>query len=100
MKATTAIKKTLLAMLLGPIMTAVFSSQMVQAEDKQTFRYSNTIKVKSFSDSLKVRGFQITKGVYLGHAKVAGKYGVGLVVNRDKFSWGLNNRGISFTKRF
>lgn len=72
----------------------------VMANEKLDVKYSKSIKAFEFSKSLKVRGFEVSDGVYMGQAKVGGKYGFGVVVDRKNFSWGVNNRGLSISKRF
>jgi hypothetical protein len=100
MRGITLAKKYVITLLLGPLCSTVFSSQTVQAEEPQHFSNTRTIKVINFSNNLKVRGLEISKGVYMGQAKVAGKYGPGFVVKQKSFSWGFNHRGLSINKRF
>ncbi len=78
----------------------LLSSQTVLANDSFYEAAKSSVEVMKYSKDLKVRGFKINKGMYFGQAKVAGKYGVGLVVEKRSFAWGINNRGISISKRF
>ena len=80
--------------------SAVFSSQAVQAREETELKQLKSVKVIQFSKSMKVRGFQVRDGIYMGQAKIAGKYGVGIVVDRKSYSWGFNNRGIAIQKSF
>ena len=57
----------------------------------QQYRYSSTMKL---------RGFEISPGVLFGQAKVAGQYGLGFVINKKTFAWGINNRGMAIERRF
>lgn len=87
------------------IFSALSSSQLCYA-DAQAASNTDTpanfeaIKVIKYSKSMKVRGYEISDGIYMGQAKVAGKYGFGFVVDRKSFAWGINNKGISIQKRF
>lgn len=93
--------KRLLTGVIFSLIGAVISSQQAIASDKQwDLKVSDTIKVLEFSKNLKIRGFKVSKGIYMGQAKVAGHYGLGVVVEHDSFSWGINNRGASILKRF
>ena len=100
MRSLSLSKKHIFMLLLGPLCSAVFSSQTVQGDEVQKFFDTSSIKVINFSSSLKVRGLEISKGIYLGQAKIAGKYGPGFVVKQKSFSWGFNHRGLSINKRF
>ena len=100
MRSFNLTKKHLFLLLLGPICSTVFSSQAVQGDEKQPYFDTSTIKVINFGSSLKVRGLEISKGIYLGQAKVAGKYGPGFVVKQKSSSWGFHHRGLSINKRF
>jgi hypothetical protein len=70
------------------------------AEEKLDLKYNKTIQSIKFSKDLKVRGIKLSEGIYMGQAKVAGKYGFGVVVDRKSYFWGINHRGISISKRF
>ena len=72
----------------------------VLASDTMVLKSNKYLKKIEFSKTLKVRGFQLTNGVYMGQAKVGGKYGFGIVVDRKSYSWGINNTGFSISKRF
>lgn len=98
---TTSIFKRLATGAIMSLIGAVMTSQAAQAEDKQwNLESVDTIKVLELSKNLKIRGFKVSDRIYMGQAKVAGKYGLGLVVNHDSFSWGVNHRGVSILKRF
>lgn len=49
---------------------------------------------------MRVRGWEVMDNIYFGQAKVGRKWGVGLVVDRGTHYYGLNNRGVSFLKKF
>lgn len=51
-------------------------------------------------NNLKLRGWEIADKIYFGQAKIAGEYGLGLVVQNKSFTFGLNNRGIALLKSF
>lgn len=49
---------------------------------------------------MRVRGWEIRDNIYFGQAKVGKKWGLGLVVDRGSHYYGINNRGVSFLKKF
>lgn len=49
---------------------------------------------------MRVRGWEIRDNIYFGQAKVGKKWGLGLVVDRGTHYYGINNRGVSFLKKF
>ncbi|MEE8060052.1 MAG: hypothetical protein V3T17_19800 [Pseudomonadales bacterium] len=100
MKTSKTLKKQVCKLVLMSFVSAILNSQAAQASEELTLKYGKTIKVMKFSKNLKIRGFEIAQGVYIGQAKVAGKYGFGVVVDKKDFSWGINHRGISILKRF
>lgn len=55
---------------------------------------------KRMSKDLRIRGWRITDHLYVGQAKVAKKWGLGLVYEVDNTVYGLNHRGLQITKRF
>ena len=79
------------------LISAAFSSQTALATEGLNLGH---LKAIAFSKNLKIRGFKLSSGVYMGQAKVAGKYGLGVVVDRKDYSWGISNRGISILKKF
>lgn len=48
----------------------------------------------------KVRGWKLGPEVYLGQAKVGGEWGLGFLVDRGRYAYGLNNERVSFIMRF
>ena len=55
---------------------------------------------KKITKDLRIRGWKISDGLYLGQAKVADKWGLGVVYERGDVAFGINNRGIQVMKRF
>ncbi len=100
MKAFESLKKQTSLLALISLFSAVLSSQTAQATEEIKLKYLDSIKVMEFSKDMKLRGFQLGQGVYMGQAKIAGKYGFGVVVDRKSYSWGINNRGIAIQKSF
>lgn len=94
------VSQHLLRYLLMSVIGAVIASQSAQADETSELGEAVDIKVMVFSKSLKVRGWEVDDGIYMGHAKVAGKYGFGVVVDRKTYSWGINSHGVSISKRF
>ena len=101
MKPRSSYTTYLIRFVLISLFSAVMSSQAAQADEESLdLKYASNIKVMEFSKRLKVRGFKISDGVYWGQAKVGGKYGVGVVVDKKTYAWGVNHRGFSILKRF
>lgn len=95
-----SIKQRIGAALFIALLSSVVCSQSAIAGDYSMDKISKSVKVLQFGKALKVRGFQIAEGVYMGQAKVAGKYGLGVIVDRKTYAWGFNHRGVSISKRF
>ena len=55
---------------------------------------------KNIAKDLRIRGWKISDRLYLGQAKVAGKWGLGAVYERGDMVYGINHRGIQVMKRF
>ena len=69
----------------------------------ETFRFNTQDKFyqkHKFSDDLRVKGIEVSEGVYFGDAKVAGNRGPGFVVQRGDLYWGVNHRGAEVLFRF
>jgi len=49
---------------------------------------------------LRIRGWRISNHLYVGQAKVAKKWGLGLVYEVNNTVYGLNHRGLQIMKRF
>lgn len=50
--------------------------------------------------NFRVRGWKLSPEVYFGNAKVNGEWGLGLLVDKGDFVYGLNNTQASFMWRF
>lgn len=88
------------SILAGSLLAMLACSQTGYADEALNFERVKSLKAMEYTKNLKVTGFKLADGVYMGHAKVGGKYGLGVVVKRKSFSWGINNRGLSIIKRF
>jgi len=55
---------------------------------------------RKMASNFRVRGWQVAKNVYIGQAKVAKKWGLGLVYQHGNAFYGINNHGIQVMKRF
>ncbi len=55
---------------------------------------------RRYSESFRIKGVEISNGVYFGEARVAGRKGPGIVVERGELSWGFNHRGAEVLFRF
>ncbi|MBL4827027.1 MAG: hypothetical protein JKY66_04825 [Spongiibacteraceae bacterium] len=99
MKPTILKKNPLSKLMALATLAVILFSNSVSASEKLDLKIS-TLKDIEFSKNLKIRGIKLVQGVYMGQAKVGGKYGFGVVVDRKSYSWGINNRGVSISKRF
>lgn len=53
-----------------------------------------------FSKRFKLKGWRIGDDLYIGGVKAAGDYGPGFVLDKGRYSWGVNHQGIEFQFRF
>jgi len=54
---------------------------------------------RRFGKQLRVRGWRVGQRVYVGQTKVGGSWGIGVVVDRGAYRYGINNRGVSLEYR-
>lgn len=100
MKNAQSINRKIAKTLLCSVLAAVFCSQIVQADENLLLKNIKTLKVIEFSKALKISSIEMSKETYLVQAKDAHKYGFGVAADNKNFSWGINNRGLSFLKTF
>ncbi len=55
---------------------------------------------KNIAKNLRIRGWEISNRLYVGQAKVANKWGIGLVYDHGATVFGINHRGLQILKRF
>jgi hypothetical protein len=82
--------------LLSPASPAVTSEDQ---EDSIDLGSISIIRYKVNSD-FKVRGWKLAPAVYFGNAKVNGKWGVGLIVDRRSYVFGLTNSQATILIRY
>ncbi len=68
--------------------------------DRTSYVKKDGFHLHKVNEGFRVRGWELAEHVYFGHAKVAGKSGVGLLVDKGSVVYGVNNRGVSFMLRF
>ncbi len=51
-------------------------------------------------NNFKVRGWKLSPEIYFGNTKVNGHWGLGLLVDKGNYAYGLNNTQASFLWRF
>ena len=68
--------------------------------DRASYAKKNGFHTHKVNEGFRVKGWELADHVYFGHAKVAGKSGVGLLVDKGSVVYGVNNRGVSFMLRF
>lgn len=69
----------------------------------EAFRFNSSdefYQKHRFSDDLRVKGVEIGDRIYFGEARVAGERGIGFVMKRGDFYWGVNYRGAELLFRF
>jgi hypothetical protein len=72
--------------------------------------YSPTISIRVQNQSglkklkatgeLRIRGWEVKDDFYIGHTKVGDRWGLGILIERDDYVYGINHRGIQVLKRF
>ena len=62
-------------------------------------KVANLRQIKLTSE-LRIRGWKISDKFYVGHTKVANRWGVGVLVEHRGLVFGVNNRGVQILKRF
>ena len=55
---------------------------------------------RNFSKNFKVKGWRLTRVLYMGGVKVNGEYGPGVVFDKGGYVWGFNHERIEFQLRF
>jgi hypothetical protein len=53
-----------------------------------------------FDDDFKIRGWRLTPHLYFGQAKIASQWGIGFMVERPRYAYGINNERLSIVVRF
>lgn len=94
------VKNRLGILILVSLLSVVFNTQAAKADEVIDFRSFKPVKKMPFGSNIKARGLQLSKQVYIGRIKTAGKYRPGVIVDRKTYAWSINNRGISIHKRF
>ena len=64
------------------------------------FFESHGIVQYKFDDDFKIRGWRLLPHVYFGQAKIAKEWGIGLLVEKQGYAYGINNERISVILRF
>jgi len=62
--------------------------------------HAGNISKYKMSKDLRIRGWQFSDKVYFGQAKVGKKWGIGVIVDRGQYVYGINNQGIQVLRRF
>lgn len=84
-----------------PTMSQPVSFQEPTSLEMQ-FRDSKIANLRNLklSRDLRVRGWKVRDNVYVGHTKVANKWGLGVLIEHRSVVYGINNRGVQILKRF
>ncbi len=61
---------------------------------------SDGFESRKFSKNFKVKGWRLTRDLYMGGVKVNGEYGPGVVFDKGGYVWGFNHERIEFQLRF
>ena len=61
---------------------------------------ASVLKRVKIDANFQVRGWKLSEDFYIGQTKIAGKWGVGLLVDKGNYAYGFNNEQVSFVKRF
>lgn len=93
------------------ILLAASAASSVKADDAAPLDFSvpnqvdykfdsSLIERRQLAPGVKVRGWEIADQVYFGQARVADKWGLGLVFEDGNTVYGVNHRGVQWMKRF
>jgi hypothetical protein len=70
-------------------------------DDEDSIEIGDTTVIRyKIDNNMKVRGWKLSPEIYVGNTKVNGEWGVGLLVDKGNYVYGLNNRQASFLWRF
>jgi len=84
-----------------PIISKSVSFQGPTSPDMQ-FRDGSigNLKYLRLTKELRIRGWKVRENVYVGHTKVANRWGLGVLVKHRGVVYGINNRGLQILKQF
>ncbi|MBK9130757.1 MAG: hypothetical protein IPM20_03810 [Gammaproteobacteria bacterium] len=69
--------------------------------DEDSLELGSTRLIRySVDNNFKVRGWKLSPEIYFGNAKINGEWGVGLLVDKGGYAYGINNTQASFMWRF
>lgn len=74
-------------------------NKMLDKMDDDADTNSSIVRLK-FQGGMKVRGWEVGEKRYFGQTKIAGQWGLGLVVSNGNTTYGVNNKGFSIIKSF
>ena len=77
-----------------------FAAGIESEADKKRLLESHGIVQYRFDDDFKIRGWRLTPQVYFGQAKIAKEWGIGLMVERPGYAYGINNERLSVIMHF
>lgn len=70
-------------------------------DDEDSIELGSTKVIRyKIDNNFRVRGWKLSPEVYFGNTKVNGKWGLGLLVDKGGYAYGLNNSQASFMWRF
>lgn len=70
-------------------------------DDEDSIELGSTKVVHyKIDNNFRVRGWKLSSEIYLGNTKVNGEWGLGLLVDKGAYVYGLNNSQASFMWRF
>lgn len=82
----------------------LFSTQSEAAsgtEDEDSIEVASTKVIRhKIDNNFRVRGWKLSTDVYFGNTKINGHWGLGILVDKGGYAYGLNNSQASFTWRF
>lgn len=72
----------------------------IGSKDASYSEDNSGLKRVKIDTDFQVRGWKLAEDFYIGQTKIAGKWGVGLLVDKGNYAYGFNNEQVSFVKRF
>jgi len=83
-----------------PLAGQAAESEWLMREGRPDLEPQDALVAFRADSSLRVRGWKLGSEVYFGQARVGDRWGLGFVIDKSDYAYGLNNRGISIVRKF
>lgn len=71
--------------------------------DTEVFQFNTEDKFydkRTYTDSFRMKGIEISPNIYFGEAKIGGEKGPGFVIEKGDWYWGFNHQGAEILLKF